>query len=103
MAKEMGSLYWEVLWVYRERNEKLQFADTTRVHFAFTSLGPRSGDLALADKHLKLADDAIGEFGRGRNIQLNGMYNHCAGRVRLDQARIPESMQVELFPVKGRD
>jgi hypothetical protein len=63
-----------------------------RIHFCFISLGLRSGDLTLADNHLALADDAIGEFGRGRNIQLNGMYNYFAGRVRLGQGRVQESM-----------
>jgi hypothetical protein len=75
--------------------EELQVCLTdllSSIHFAFSSLGIRSGNLSLADDHLVLANEAIEKFGKGRNIQLNGMYNYIAGRVRLDQGRIPESM-----------
>lgn len=75
MCREMGSLYWEAL-----------------IHFAFCSLGVRSGNLELADRHLDLANESIEKFGSGRNIQLNGMYNYIGGRIRLDQGRIQESI-----------
>ncbi|OKL62715.1 hypothetical protein UA08_01361 [Talaromyces atroroseus] len=75
MSREMGSLYWEAL-----------------IHFAFGSLGVRSGNLELADSHLVLANETIEKFGPGRNIQLDGMYNYIGGRIRLGQGKFQESI-----------
>ncbi|QKX60836.1 uncharacterized protein TRUGW13939_07982 [Talaromyces rugulosus] len=55
------------------------------VHFAYISLGIRSKNLDLADKHLSLAFEAIKGAGMNRRLKSQGQYFYIAGRaVNID-------------------
>lgn len=105
MCREMGSLYWEALYVQVPfailqrfwKKKEMHWPWSHSIHLAFCSFGLRSGNLDLAECHLVLAKSSIEKFSSGRtNNQLDGMYAYLGGRIKLCQGSIEESMSV--FP-----